>query len=101
MNTFIILVLFPLLVLLLDCESQKSTLMSMIFLNRALATNCNRDFVSMGGLPARKYLKTVAYKDQIPQFKAVLTDIGKGQGWELDDLKARFSNELWDEIVFS
>jgi len=60
-----------------------------------------RDMITIRGLPARKYLKTVAYKDQIPQFKAVLADIGKSQGWGLDDLKARFSNELWDEMVFS
>jgi len=60
-----------------------------------------RDLVKFRGLPARQFLKTVAYKDQIPQFKTVLADIGKSQGWSLDDLKARFSNELWDEIVFS
>jgi hypothetical protein len=60
-----------------------------------------RDFVKFRGLPARQFLKTVAYKDQIPQFKTVLADIGKSQDWSLDDLKARFSNELWDEMVFS
>lgn len=57
--------------------------------------------INIRGLPARKYLKTVAYKDQIPQFKAVLADIGKNQGWSLEDLKARFSNELWDDLIFS
>jgi hypothetical protein len=55
----------------------------------------------MRGLPAREYLKTVAYKDAIPEFKAVLADIGNAQGWELNDLKARFSNELWDEMIFN
>lgn len=55
----------------------------------------------MRGLPARQYLKTVAYKDQIPQFKSVFADIGASQGWGLDDLKARFSNELWDDLIFS
>ena len=60
-----------------------------------------RDMIKFRGLPARQFLKTDAYKDQIPQFKAVLADIGKTQGWVLDDLKARFSNMLWDEIVFS
>lgn len=57
--------------------------------------------VKLRGLPARQFLKTDAYKEQIPQFKAVLADIGKSQGWGLDDLKARFSNKVWDEIIFS
>jgi hypothetical protein len=57
--------------------------------------------IKIRGLPARQHLKTVAYKVQIPQFKAVLADIGKSQGWGLDDLKARFSNELWDDMIFS
>jgi hypothetical protein len=57
--------------------------------------------VEMRGLPAREYLKTVAYKDAIPEFKAVLADIGAAQGWTLADLKARFSNELWDDMIFS
>ena len=57
--------------------------------------------VKMRGLPAREYLKTVAYKDAIPEFKATLADIGGSQGWGLDDLKARFSNELWDYVIFS
>jgi hypothetical protein len=55
----------------------------------------------MRGLPPRKYLKNVAYKTVIPEFKAVLADIGTTQDWKLADLQARFSNELWDEIVFS
>ena len=56
--------------------------------------------VKIRGLPARQYFKTQAYKDAIPEFKAVLADIGKGQGWTLTDLQKRFSNELWDEIIF-
>jgi hypothetical protein len=55
----------------------------------------------MHGLPARQYLKNVAYKDEIPKFKAVLADIGTTQGWGLADIQARFSNELWDEMVYS
>jgi hypothetical protein len=50
--------------------------------------------------PARQYLKEVAYKDQIPEFKNTLEAIGKQQGWTLDQLKNRYSNELWDELVF-
>lgn len=61
----------------------------------------NRESINMRGKPARQYLKEEAYKDAIPQFKAVLTDIGKIQGWELKDIQNRFSNELWDYMVYS
>jgi len=46
-------------------------------------------------------LKTVAYKDAIPEFKTALENIGTSQGWTLADLKARFSNKLWDDLIFS
>ncbi|RDW66713.1 hypothetical protein BP5796_09462 [Coleophoma crateriformis] len=51
-------------------------------------------------LTARQYLKTVAYKDAILEFKDTLTKIGHKQEWELKDLQHRFSNELWDEMIF-
>jgi hypothetical protein len=51
-------------------------------------------------MPARQYFKEVAYKDAIPEFRNVLEEIGSSQGWELKDIKERFSNELWDELVF-
>lgn len=54
----------------------------------------------MGGIEARKYLKTVAYKDEIPEFRDTLKKIGEMQGWGLADIKKLFSNELWDELVF-
>ena len=54
-----------------------------------------------GRMDARTYLRTVSYKEEIREFRRALEKIGKGQGWELDDLRKRFSNELWDEIVFS
>jgi len=57
--------------------------------------------INMRGKPAREYLKEVAYKDAIPEFKKTLSNIGEGQGWALEDLKKRFSNELWDYMVFS
>ena len=53
------------------------------------------------GAPIQQYFKNKAYKDQIAAFKAELADIGKGQGWTLDDLQKRFSNQLWDDIVYS
>ena len=53
------------------------------------------------GVPIRQYLKQTAYKEAIAEFKSELTSIGKGQGWTLDDIKKRFSNELWDDIIHS
>lgn len=55
----------------------------------------------MRGRPAKQYLKEVAYKDAIPKFKATLTDIGVKQGWDLTDLQKRFSNELWDYMIYA
>ena len=55
----------------------------------------------MRGKPAREYLKTEAYKDQIPLFKATLVEIGKEQGWGLGDIQKRFSNEMWDYLIYS
>ncbi|KAG9242396.1 hypothetical protein BJ878DRAFT_173318 [Calycina marina] len=57
--------------------------------------------INMRGRPAREYLREVAYKDKIPLFRETLSRIGEVQGWELGDLKKRFSNELWDYMVFS
>lgn len=55
----------------------------------------------MRGKPAKQYLKEDAYKDAIPKFKATLSEIGELQGWDLNDLQKRFSNELWDELIYS
>lgn len=53
------------------------------------------------GAPIEKHFKEVAYKDAIPAFKAGLAEIGKAQGWTLEELQKRFSNKLWDEIIYS
>ena len=53
------------------------------------------------GAPIQHFLKSEAYKDQIPAFKAQLADIGKAQGWTLEELQKRFSNGLWDDVVYS
>ena len=55
----------------------------------------------MRGKPARQYLKEDAYGAAIPEFKSVLADIGSYQGWDLTDLQKRFSNELWDYMIYS
>jgi hypothetical protein len=58
------------------------------------------DQVRIRGKEAKEYLRDVAYKERIPEFRDVLTGIGREQGWGLADLKGRFSNELWDYMVF-
>ena len=52
-------------------------------------------------LDAREYLHDNSYKDAIVDFRKTLTDIGKMQGWGLKELQARFSNELWDKMIYS
>lgn len=54
----------------------------------------------MQGQSWRQRLKTVSYKDQIPEFLAVLGEIGEEQGFTVEDLQKRFSNPLLDEIFF-
>ncbi|KAI9053672.1 hypothetical protein LZ554_002626 [Drepanopeziza brunnea f. sp. 'monogermtubi'] len=56
---------------------------------------------NMRGKPARQYLKEDAYRDAIPDFRSTLAAIGAGQGWELKDIQARFSNESWDYMIYS
>ena len=53
------------------------------------------------GLPARSFLKDVAYKDQIPEFRDMLKEIGGEHGWTLEQLQRRFSNELWDQLIYA
>ncbi|KAL9069103.1 MAG: hypothetical protein Q9161_005750 [Pseudevernia consocians] len=52
-------------------------------------------------LDARQYLRTESYRDPIVNFKQTLERIGMEQGWKMEDIRARFSNELWDAIVYS
>lgn len=57
--------------------------------------------LTVNGEPMAKYLKEHAYKDQVPLFKAELEGIGAKQGWTLADIQERFSNALWDDIIYS
>ncbi|CAL3962308.1 unnamed protein product [Diplocarpon coronariae] len=57
--------------------------------------------INMRGQPAWQYLKEDAYKDAIPEFKSTLASVGAGQGWGLTDIQERFSNELWDYMIYS
>ena len=54
-----------------------------------------------GGQPWVKKLKHETYRDEIREFREVLAAIGREQGWTLADLKRRFSNELFDELIFA
>ncbi|KAL9127507.1 MAG: hypothetical protein Q9217_003637 [Psora testacea] len=51
-------------------------------------------------LEARQYLRSVSYKEKISDFKKTMARIGETQGWDLDSAKARFSNPLWDTIIY-
>lgn len=54
----------------------------------------------MDGKPWLDRLKNEDYKDAIAEFKQALSAIGKTQGWTLSDLKSRFSNDLFDQLLF-
>lgn len=54
----------------------------------------------VNGEPWIKKMKDVDYKEEIVEFKKVLSEIGKGHGWTLADLKKRFSNDTFDSLYF-
>ncbi|KAL8985035.1 MAG: hypothetical protein Q9177_004545 [Variospora cf. flavescens] len=57
--------------------------------------------LKVGDKSMEQHMKETAYKDEIVRFKEQLAEIGSSQGWTLDELRNRFSNKLWDEIVYS
>ncbi|TEA09874.1 hypothetical protein C8034_v011596 [Colletotrichum sidae] len=56
---------------------------------------------NVGGRPWFEKLKNDDYKEEIRKFLDVMEQIGEGHGWTLKDLKKRFSNEMFDELMFS
>jgi hypothetical protein len=50
------------------------------------------------GMPVREYLKTVAYKDRIPEFKLQLQAIASAGGYTLMDQQRMFSNPLLNDV---
>lgn len=50
------------------------------------------------GMSVNDYLRTVAYKDRIPEFKARLQEIAQAGGYTLADLQRTFSNPLLDDV---
>ncbi|RGP81448.1 xylitol oxidase [Fusarium longipes] len=55
---------------------------------------------NVDGKPWIQRLKSVDYRDERQEFLRILDEIGKESGWTLQDLQARFSNELFDEFFF-
>ena len=51
--------------------------------------------------PWLEHLKEVSYKDEIEEFKNIVTRLGEKHNWTLADLQARFSNELFDKLYFT
>jgi hypothetical protein len=59
-----------------------------------------REGTKVGGLEWVDHMKKVSYPGEIANFKSVLGGIGAKQGWTLEDLKARFSTPLLDNLIF-
>jgi hypothetical protein len=57
--------------------------------------------LAFDGKSARDYVRDVAFKTQFEKFQILATTIGALQGWTLADLHSRFSNELWDCLIFN
>lgn len=62
--------------------------------------NSCREPYTVGGVDWKTHMKTVSYKDEIVEFKTVLSSIGKLQGWTLEEAQERFSNPLLDSLYF-
>lgn len=55
---------------------------------------------TIDGKPWVDKLKNEDYAVQIEEFKRVLSKIGAKQGWTLVDIQARFSNDLFDKLIY-
>ncbi|KAI0843225.1 hypothetical protein F5Y06DRAFT_257215 [Hypoxylon sp. FL0890] len=56
--------------------------------------------MTVRGRPMIEYLKE-SYRDAIVEFRNTLGQIAKAQGWDLEEARHRFSNELFDKIFFA
>ncbi|CAE6418865.1 unnamed protein product [Rhizoctonia solani] len=50
--------------------------------------------------PIEKYLKQSAYRDAIPEFRAMLEVIAESQGTTVQDMRNRFGNPLLERLIF-
>jgi hypothetical protein len=57
------------------------------------------DSLSFNGLTGRDFVKKT-YENVVGIFKQDLNEIAKTGGYGIDDMKARFSNQLWDDVIF-
>ncbi len=55
--------------------------------------------LTAGGVPIADHLRTVAYKDRIPEFGASLKQIAAAGGYTMADMQARFANPLLSSIL--
>jgi hypothetical protein len=55
----------------------------------------------VNGKPWVEKLRDEDYKNEIVEFKGILEKIGKRDGWTLKDIQERFSNVLFDELIYS
>ncbi len=59
-----------------------------------------KDSFMVDGKPWYDRLKNEDYKTERREFVDILADIGKEAGWTLDDLKRRFSKDLFHDLIF-
>lgn len=55
---------------------------------------------TIDGKPWIEKLKHEDYAEEIVEFKRILSRIGKKHGWTLEDIQKRFSNELFDGLIY-
>lgn len=67
-----------------------------------IRTHWAKEWVGLdfNGVDAKTFVRQ-SYQRAIPKFKQQLSDIALAGGYSLDDIQKRFSNSLWDEIIFN
>ena len=56
---------------------------------------------NVDGRPWLDKVKNEDFKEEFAEFMEILTAIGKEHGWTLPELKARFSDDLFDKLLFA
>lgn len=54
----------------------------------------------VNGRPWVEKMKEEDYKEEVGEFRKVLEEIGKKDGWTLEGIKSRFSNDFFDSFFF-
>lgn len=76
-----------------------SFLSSLSLLTRQNKTTRHEGY-TIDGKPWIEKLKHEDYAAEIVEFKRILSLIGKKHGWTLEDIQKRFSNELFDGLIY-